>query len=117
VSEGHLMLTSIVLATAVACAKAQTQTAMNICTAQAAKADDAREQRAYAALLAHVQPNDRPLVQTAERTWSAYRDAECKATMARFTGGSIAPTQYSTCRSALDADRIRTLQAATKEGG
>jgi uncharacterized protein YecT (DUF1311 family) len=37
--------------------------------------------------------------------------------MARFAGGSIAPTEYSTCRSALDADRIRTLQNATKEGG
>jgi uncharacterized protein YecT (DUF1311 family) len=64
-----------------------------------------------------VQPSDRPLVQTAEHSWSAYRDAECKATMARFAGGSIAPMQYSTCRSSLDADRIRTLQNATKEGG
>jgi len=111
------MLSSIVLATAVACAKAQTQMAMNACTAQAAKADDAREQRAYAALLAHVPASNKPLVQAAERSWSAYRDAECKATMARFAGGSIAPTEYSTCRSALDADRIRTLQDATKEGG
>ncbi len=111
------MLASIVLATAVACAKAQTQTAMNLCTAQAAKADDAREQRAYAALRAHVPSADKPLVQTAERAWSAYRDAECKATMARFAGGTIAPMEYSTCRSALDADRIRTLQNATKEGG
>jgi uncharacterized protein YecT (DUF1311 family) len=111
------MLSAIVLATAVACAKAQTQIAMNTCTAQAAKADDAREQRAYSALLAHVQPSDRPLVQTAEHSWSAYRDAECKATMARFAGGSIAPMQYSACRSSLDADRIRTLQNATKEGG
>ena len=85
------MLTTIILATAVACTKAQTQTAMSLCTEQAAKADDAREQRAYAALVAYVQPADRPMVQAAERAWNAYREAECKATMARFAGGTIAP--------------------------
>ncbi|HEX3467870.1 MAG TPA: lysozyme inhibitor LprI family protein [Candidatus Elarobacter sp.] len=111
------MLMTIVLATAVSCSHAQTQLAMNTCTAQAAKADDAREQKAYAALVAHVEAPDKPLVQAAERAWSAYRDAECKATAARFTGGSIMATELSTCRSTLDADRIRVLQAAMREGG
>jgi len=111
------MLSTIVFAAMMNCSNAPNQMAMNTCTAQAAKAADTREQQAYAVLLAHVPASNKPLVQAAERAWSAYRDAECKATMARFAGGSIAPTEYSTCRSALDADRIRTLQNGTKEGG
>ncbi len=111
------MLTTIVLAAVMNCSNAPNQMTMNACTAQAAKAADAREQRAYAALLAHVPSSDKPLVRAAERAWGAYRDTECKATMARFAGGSIAPTEYSTCRSTLDADRTRTLQNAMKEGG
>src|SRR6202451_2009443 len=109
------MLTTIVFAAMMNCSNAPNQMAMNTCTAQAAKAADAREQQAYAALLAHVPASDKPLVQTAERAWRAYREAECKATTARFAGGSIAPTAYSTCRTALDALPTRTLKNATKE--
>lgn len=108
------MLLAVVLAAALNCSDALNQRDLDACTARAAAADDAREERAYQAMLTAAAPDLRPALRRAETAWRAYREAECRAEMGRYAGGSIAPTEYSVCRSALAEERMRRLREQRK---
>lgn len=54
-------------------------------------------------------PDD--LLLTAQRAWIAYRDADCAAAGARFTGGTMAILVRGSCRLDHTANRVLDLRA------
>ncbi|WP_246674613.1 lysozyme inhibitor LprI family protein [Mesorhizobium sp. B4-1-3] len=48
-------------------------------------------------------------MQTAQRAWISFRDAECAYSTAGSEGGSIHPTEMSECLTKLTNERIKQL--------
>ncbi|RYC29855.1 DUF1311 domain-containing protein [Lichenibacterium minor] len=103
------------------CAKAATQTDLNICAGQARAAADAALNATYGALVAAPTMADRlDRLRAAERAWVGYRDAQCAFEGARFEGGSMQPMAVDGCAEALTRRRtteLREALACAKEGG
>ena len=53
------------------------------------------------------------LLQTAQRAWMVFRDAECAYSAADSEGGSIHPMEVSQCLTRLTNDRIKQLITGT----
>jgi uncharacterized protein YecT (DUF1311 family) len=59
---------------------------------------------------------DKERLEEVQSEWVNYRDAHCKWQAAFFEGGSVQPTMYSTCISALTWNRIEELKPNLCEG-
>jgi uncharacterized protein YecT (DUF1311 family) len=80
------------------CASAQTQADMNACAAREYQKHDAAMNQLYQQLLAKLKdPQQRSLLQDAERAWIDYRDKQCAFQTSGTTGGSIHPMIQSDC--------------------
>ena len=53
-----------------------------------------------------------PELVAAQRSWIAYRDAECKYQYSRYEGGTIAPMIYSNCVTQLTTQRTELLESS-----
>ncbi|WP_348632828.1 lysozyme inhibitor LprI family protein [Rhizobium sp. BK068] len=51
------------------------------------------------------------LAVSAQRSWVAFRDAECTSSSSRVAGGSVYPMVYSTCLDGLTQSRTKELKA------
>ena len=77
--------------------------------ARTIKAADAKLNQAYKDLVGRNDAKTNKLLQTAQRAWIAFRDAECAYTTADSEGGSIHPMEVSQCLTGLTNDRIKQL--------
>ncbi|MCM2972194.1 lysozyme inhibitor LprI family protein [Larsenimonas suaedae] len=93
------------------CHDAQTQTAMNQCAAEALQNAEHRLTTTYQSLKdALGSAAERAALETAQRRWTAYRDAECQFQGAPSAGGSIHTLVVAQCKTALSDARQQTLK-------
>lgn len=85
------------------------QSMMNICADADYQAADAKLNAAYQELVRRNDETSNKLLQTAQRAWIAFRDAECTYSTADSEGGSIHPMEVSQCLAALTDERIKQL--------
>lgn len=88
------------------------QQMMNICAGEDYQAADAKLNAAYQNLISSDDADGKRLLQTAQRAWIAFRDAECAHTTAASAGGSIHAMEVSECLTRLTNDRIKQLAAS-----
>jgi uncharacterized protein YecT (DUF1311 family) len=91
------------------CQDAMTQTAMNICSAEAYQAEDARLNQNYKALRAKLSAEQKADLKNVQLTWLKYRDQQCAFESARYEGGSIYPLIVSGCLHKLTQQRNAVL--------
>jgi uncharacterized protein YecT (DUF1311 family) len=93
------------------CGAQSNQMAMNDCAAKAAKSADAELNAVWEKAVAAVKggPAAAPL-RSAQRAWISYRDLACKAEVATYEGGSIAPMVASQCQERLTRARTADLE-------
>ncbi|MCM5704246.1 lysozyme inhibitor LprI family protein [Larsenimonas salina] len=93
------------------CHDAQTQTAMNQCAAKAFQNAEHRLTTTYQSLKDALGPTaERAALETAQRRWAAYRDAECQFQGVPSAGGSIHALVVAQCKTALSDARQQTLK-------
>ena len=85
------------------------QSMMNICADADYQAADAKLNAAYKDLVNRNDQASNKLLQTAQRAWIAFRDAECAYSTADTGGGSIHPMEVSRCLTKLTNERIEQL--------
>jgi uncharacterized protein YecT (DUF1311 family) len=92
------------------CKNPQDQYSMNMCAARDYKISDAKLNGAYRALLAGVSATGRAKLQSAQRAWVAYRDAQCAFETAGTSNGSVHPMVVLRCLDALTQMQTRRLE-------
>jgi len=99
-------------ARATECLDGLSQTGMNICTYQAFRRADAELNGVYQQIMGRLRTDSgtAQYVTMAQRTWIAFRDAECDLVASGANGGSIQPTISSTCLESMTQLRIKTLR-------
>ena len=85
------------------------QSMMNICANADFQTADAKLNAAYKDLVGRNDEKANKLLQTAQRAWIAFRDAECAYSTAGSEGGSIHPMEVSECLTKLTNERIKQL--------
>jgi uncharacterized protein YecT (DUF1311 family) len=105
-----LLLTSVVHAAD--CDNATDQATMNQCAAQQNKAADKELNALYQQITHRLKsnPDSKNLLVGAQRSWVAFRDAECKFSSAGVEGGSAYPLIYSNCVTELTKARVQTFK-------
>ena len=100
------------LAPAVDCENAADQATMNQCAAQQHKAADKELNALYQQITARLtaNPDSKKLMVSAQRTWIAFRDAECRFSASGVAGGSAYPLIYGNCITELTKARVETFK-------
>ena len=100
------------LAHAVDCDNAADQTTMNQCAAQQHKAADKELNALYQQITARLtaNPDSKKLMVSAQRTWIAFRDAECRFSASGVAGGIAYPLIYGNCITDLTKARVETFK-------
>lgn len=90
---------------------AQTQTAMTQCAGQQYKQADTRLNEQYQSLTSRLakHPKQQAQLLTAQRSWLAFRDAECRFNASPVAGGSVQPMVRLQCLARLTTDRNAQL--------
>ncbi len=104
-----LMVALLVLSATAA--RAQTQTEMNVGADRGLRAADAGLNLVYRALVAKARPAGKAKLRAAQRSWLAYRDAQCAFETIGTAGGSIHPMVLSGCLEKLTRDQTARLNA------
>ncbi|SDT97777.1 lysozyme inhibitor LprI family protein [Pseudomonas mandelii] len=94
------------------CDNATDQATMNQCAAQQHKAADKELNALYQQITQRLKskPDSKKLLLGAQRSWIAFRDAECKFASAGVEGGSVYPLIYSNCVTELTKARVETFK-------
>ncbi|MDO9328191.1 MULTISPECIES: lysozyme inhibitor LprI family protein [unclassified Pseudomonas] len=94
------------------CDNATDQATMNQCAAQQHKAADKELNALYQQITQRLKsnPDSKKLLLGAQRSWIAFRDAECKFASAGVEGGSVYPLIYSNCVNELTKARVETFK-------
>jgi len=97
---------------AVDCDNAADQATMNQCAAQQNKAADKELNALYQQITTRLKsnPDGQKLLIGAQRSWIAFRDAECKFSASSVEGGSVYPLIYSNCVTGLTKARVETFK-------
>ena len=100
------------LAQALDCDNASDQATMNQCAAQQHAAADKELNALYQQINERLKsnPDSKKLLIGAQRSWIAFRDAECKFSSAGVEGGSVYPLIYSNCVTELTKARVETFK-------
>ncbi|CAI8814974.1 lysozyme inhibitor LprI family protein [Pseudomonas zeae] len=101
---------------AVDCANASDQATMNQCAGQDFKAADKELNTVYQQIIGRLKdnPDGKKLLVSAQRAWLGFRDAECKFSSSRVTGGSVYPWVYSSCLTGVTKLRVESLKQYLK---
>ncbi|WP_253426651.1 lysozyme inhibitor LprI family protein [Pseudomonas sp. GGS8] len=104
------------LAHAANCDNATDQTTMNQCAAQQNKAADQELNALYQQITTRLKdsPDTKKLLVGAQRSWIAFRDAECKFSASGVEGGSVYPLIYSNCTTELTKARVEAFKTYLK---
>ncbi|MHC8387462.1 lysozyme inhibitor LprI family protein [Pseudomonas sp. MDT2-39-1] len=94
------------------CDNATNQATMNQCAAQQHKAADKELNALYQQITNRLKsnPDSKKLLLGAQRSWIAFRDAECKFSASAVEGGSVYPLIYSNCVTELTKARVETFK-------
>ena len=111
-----LLILPLLPANAQDCNHSPDQRAWNTCTANEAELSDKRLDRLLAEISSHADSARRLQLETVQAKWKTFRDSDCKWQAAAFAGGSIQPTVYSECVTALTEARIADLKLQLCEG-
>jgi uncharacterized protein YecT (DUF1311 family) len=97
---------------AVDCDNAADQATMNQCAAQQNKAADKELNALYQQITTRLKsnPDGKKLLIGAQRSWIAFRNAECKFSASSVEGGSVYPLIYSNCVTGLTKARVETFK-------
>ncbi|MDX8445491.1 lysozyme inhibitor LprI family protein [Mesorhizobium captivum] len=85
------------------------QSMMTICANTDYEAADAKLNAAYKEIVGGNDKKANKLLQTAQRAWIAFRDAECAYSTADSEGGSIHPMEVSECLTEITNQRTKQL--------
>lgn len=98
------------------CGNASTQTDLNLCADQAYRKSDADLNAAYKAVTERLKDDQATLakLQSAQKAWLFFRDAECAFSSGGTTGGSAYPMVLSQCLDKLTQTRTKELRAYLK---
>ncbi|WP_454677727.1 lysozyme inhibitor LprI family protein [Achromobacter marplatensis] len=98
------------------CGNASTQTDLNLCADQAYRKSDAELNAAYRTVTARLKDDQTTLtkLQSAQKAWLFFRDAECAFSSGGTTGGSAYPMVLSQCLDKLTQTRTKELRAYLK---
>jgi uncharacterized protein YecT (DUF1311 family) len=90
----------------------ESQAGMNICAAADQQAADHKLNKAYGDIMKRLSDDAeaRRRLQSAQRAWIAFRDAECDFSTADSREGTIYPALYSDCLTALTNERTAQLE-------
>ncbi|KZN15657.1 lysozyme inhibitor LprI family protein [Pseudomonas fluorescens] len=104
------------LAHAIDCDNATDQSTMNQCAAQQNKAVDKELNALYQQITTRLKddPDAKKLLVGAQRSWIAFRDAECKFSASGVAGGSVYPLIYSNCTTELTKARVEAFKTYLK---
>jgi uncharacterized protein YecT (DUF1311 family) len=97
------------------CADPQTQTAINACAEQEYKEADAALNVTYKRLMEKLIPGRKTQLKAAQTAWIKFRDAHCRFDSTPYRGGTMAPTVYYGCITAMTKARTEELQKALGE--
>ena len=94
------------------CANAGTQAAMNICADQAYKKSDAELNAIYRQISGRLKDDkdSTRLLVSAQKSWLAFRDAECAFSTSASAQGSIYPMLVAQCRDGMTRKRTAELK-------
>ncbi|WP_313696967.1 lysozyme inhibitor LprI family protein [Achromobacter sp.] len=108
-----LLLAAGAQAQVLKCDQASTQTDMNLCADQAYRQSDAELNAAYKEATARLKDSKDALtqLQSAQKAWLFFRDAECAFSSTGVTGGSAYPMVLSMCLDKLTKARTKELRA------
>lgn len=89
----------------------QTQMGLNSCAAADYTAADAKLNAAYGEIMKRLadDQDSRKLLQTAQRAWIGFRDAECNFVTNDSKDGSIYPMLQANCLEAQTQERLKQL--------
>ena len=95
------------------CKTASDQVSLNQCVGQDFKAADADLNAVYGQVAGRLSdaPDVKSLLTAAQRSWVAFRDAECAFRSSGSEGGSIHPMVVLGCRTTLTRKRVADLKA------
>ncbi|WAI85243.1 MULTISPECIES: lysozyme inhibitor LprI family protein [Achromobacter] len=98
------------------CANAATQTDMNLCADQSYRKSDADLNDAYRTVMKRLKDDTTKTtqLQSAQKAWLFFRDAECAFSSSGATGGSVYPMVLSQCLDKLTQARTKELRAYLK---
>lgn len=98
------------------CDNATDQATMNQCASQQYAAADKELNALYQQITTRLKadPDRKKLLLGAQRSWIAFRDAECKFSASGVEGGSVYPLVYSNCVTALTKARVETFKTYLK---
>ncbi len=104
------------LAQALDCDNASDQATMNQCAAQQHAAADKELNALYQQITTRLKsnPDSKKLLVGAQRSWIAFRDAECKFSASGVEGGSVYPLIYSNCVTESTKARVETFKTYLK---
>jgi uncharacterized protein YecT (DUF1311 family) len=104
------------LAHAVDCDNASDQATMNQCASQQHAAADKELNALYQQITTRLKdrPDSKKLWVGAQRSWIAFRDAECKFSASGVEGGSVYPLVYGNCITQLTKARVETFKTYLK---
>ncbi|MEB0227251.1 lysozyme inhibitor LprI family protein [Pseudomonas sp. 10S4] len=109
-----LLFTTV--AHAVDCANANDQSTMNQCSAEQYKAADKELNVLYQQITKRLKdsPDAKKLLVSAQRSWVAFRDAECEFSASGVAGGSMEGLIYNQCTTHLTKVRVETFKSYLK---
>ena len=81
------------------------------CAGAVFKAAEARLNELYLSMMAKYDAPNRALFEAAQKSWLAWRDAECSYETNGTAGGSINSMMQTKCRTAKTAARLKELDA------
>ena len=104
------------LAHAEDCANATDQRSMDECASNSFKAANVELNAVYKEIIQRLKDNanGKTLLVTAQRSWLAFRDSECKFTASGVSGGSVYPMIYAYCLAGLTTTRTKDLKEYLK---
>jgi uncharacterized protein YecT (DUF1311 family) len=87
------------------------QMQLDQCAGQGFLAADAKLNKLYRTLMSKYDASNQALLKGAEKSWLAYRDAECSYETNGTVGGTINPMEDTLCRTDKTNARIKELNA------
>jgi len=106
-----ILLSPTAIAEKYDCGDPLTQAAMNACASEIAKKSDAELNALYKQVEQRLEGEKKARLVAAQRSWIAFRNAECKFMTSGADGGSIYPMVSNQCFDGLTKKRIEDLKA------
>jgi uncharacterized protein YecT (DUF1311 family) len=97
------------------CSKATTQREIEECTKGELETASRELDVAYNGYSASLSKEQQSLLGKAQEAWQRYRDANCEASAAVYSGGTMAPAELVGCKLRLTKERLAELKRIYEE--